>query len=165
MSAAEPIRLADRSLARRIGQVFEQHGRLGRLCDELEVIADDLPKACPRRCARAMTDLETLVPEHHAFDAKIFDELFAERQGDLLKRITDQHAEDEGLAFEIAIALEPIATGLPPQHPETLGYMLRCFFHNYRRSMLVEELAMRAACPGSDLPTVTGTRRNPEAGL
>jgi hypothetical protein len=145
MPAVEAISLAERSRAVAVSQVFEQHSRLGQLCDTLESIADDLPHACPQRCEKARVALETLVPEHHRFEARVFGNLLAGQGGGLLKRILDQHGEDEGLAFEIALALEPIAAGLPPEQPETLGYMLRCFFNSCRRSMLVEELALRAA--------------------
>lgn len=132
------------SLPRRLDVLLEQHERLGRLCDNLEAIADDLPNANPERCMRAAADLETLVPAHHSFEAGPLTEVLGAGHGDLLARIMAQHAEDEGLAFEIAIALEPVAAGTPPTQPETLGYMLRCFFNNYRRSMLVEELALRS---------------------
>lgn len=150
MSAVETIRLAEHSHARRVAQVFEQHGRLARLCDELEGIADSLPRACPKRCGLTAIELQTLVPNHHAFEAEVLSDLLSAEQGDLLRRIIDQHAEDEGLAFEIALALEPIGEGATAEQPETLGYMLRCFFNSCRRSMLVEELALRAVTPAAN---------------
>lgn len=134
----------ERSLSARLDMLLAQHEQLGQLCDELEGIADALPQACPRRCARAAAQLQTLVPAHHGFEAGTLGEMLGPGHADLLSRIMTQHAEDEGLAFEIAMALEPVAAGAPPAQPETLGYMLRCFFNNCRRSMLVEELALRS---------------------
>lgn len=147
MTPAELTSLTERSCARRIDRLYAEHGRLGELCDQLEAIADDLPRACPRRCSRAAAELQTLMPEHHAFEAVVLAEVLGGEQRGLLDRILEQHAEDEGLAFEIALALEPLSAGETPDEPETLGYMLRCFFTNCRRSMLVEELALQAARP------------------
>ena len=148
MTATLTISLAERSAARRVAQRYEEHSRLGALCDLLEAIADDLPRPCSRYCSRAVAELETAVPQHHAFEAKVLSDLLATDHRNLLDRILGQHAEDEGLAFELAMALEPIGAGAPVEQPETLGYMLRCFFNNCRRSMLVEELAIRAVHPG-----------------
>lgn len=145
MSAAPTLSLADHAIARRLRSIHEQHDRLALLCAELEAIADDLPRACPQRCRRALEALESLVPEHHATEIAVLRELLAKDRPELLERIAGQHGEDEGLAAEIAHALEPIVAGGAADAPETLGYMLRCFFNNYRRSMLVEELAIRAA--------------------
>jgi hypothetical protein len=76
----------------------------------------------------------------------------------LLPRIIRQHHEDEGLAQEIVQALEPLCEGEPAQAPEALGYMLRCFFNSVRRSMLVEELALKSVI--GELPE---TKRLPRA--
>lgn len=137
------VSILDRGVTARpaeLDRLFDEHERLGALCDLLETIADDLPRACPQRSARAAAELETLVPEHHAFEAGVLARLLGQHRSDLLARILRQHSEDEGLAFEIALALQQAAA----PDPETLGYMLRCFFNNCRRSMLVEELAMRS---------------------
>ncbi len=149
MSAAPPPRLADLATARRLRAIHDQHDRLALLCAELEAIADDLPRACPQRCRRAADALGTLVPEHHASEIVVLRELLAADRPDLVDRIARQHGEDEGLAGEIGHALEPIVAGGAADAPETLGYMLRCFFTSYRRAMLVEELAIRAAAPAA----------------
>lgn len=141
------LRLVDsdgRRLARHLETLFYHHRQLSKLCDDLEAIADDLPKVCPRRCARAVAALQKVLGGLHAFEAATLAETLG-KQSQLLARILSQHAEDEGLAFEIVLALEPIADGRQPPQPEALGYMLRCFFNNCRRSMLVGELALRSA--------------------
>ena len=152
MSATPPINLAERAAARRLSKLFDEHSRLASLCNELEKIADDLPRACPARSRRAAAELANLVPEHFAFERELFSALLKARQPDLLDRILEQHYEDEGLAGEIAEALESLGDGAEAPDPETLGYMLRCFFNNCRRSMLVEELAMRAVTEGDIAP-------------
>lgn len=148
MRAAQPISFAERAAARRMSKLFDQHSRLAALCDRLEAIADDLPRACPTRCRRAAAELVTLVPEHHAVERELLSSLLKSRQPDLLGRILQQHNEDEGLAGEIAEALEALVDGAKEPDPETVGYMLRCFFNNCRRSMLVEELAIRSMAAG-----------------
>lgn len=160
MTPAEMISLAERSTAQRVARLYADHGRLGELCDQLEAIADDLPRACPTRCRRAAAQLMNLVPAHHAFEAGVLTDVFGADRRELLARILGQHAEDEGLALEIAMALEPISAGAQPDGPETLGYMLRCFFNNCRRSMLVEELALQAALGSGVRPP----RRDSEGG-
>lgn len=148
MTPAEMISLAERSTAQRVARLYADHGRLGELCDQLEAIADDLPRACPTRCSRAAAQLTALVPAHHAFEFGVLAEVLGAGRRELLERILAQHAEDEGLALEIAMALEPLSAGAAPEEPVTLGYMLRCFFNNCRRTMLVEELALQAALAG-----------------
>jgi hypothetical protein len=145
MSAAGTISFARHAAARRLAKLFDQHARLGSLCDRLETIADDLPRSCPSRCNEAAAELAVLLTEHHAFEREVLATLLQPRQPDLFDRIFRQHSEDEGLAGEIVEALTALGSGAAVADPETVGYMLRCFFTNYRRSMLVEELAIRSA--------------------
>jgi len=152
MAAAPTLSLADHATARRLRAIYDQHDRLALLCAELEAIADDLPRACPQRCRQALETLGALLPDHHEGELELLHMLLAADRPDLLDRIIRQHGEDEGLAAEIGHALEPIVAGGAAEAPETLGYMLRCFFTTYRRSMLVEELAIRSSAPAPPLP-------------
>jgi hypothetical protein len=119
-------------------RMLADHDRLDRLCTDLERIADDLPGACPRRCARAIAGLERL-PAHHTPEEALLRSI---AEPGLHRRIVAQHHEDEGLARDIVALLAPLAEGDAPTAPETLGYMLRGFFTSCRRSMLIEELAI-----------------------
>ncbi len=145
-----------------VAEVLDQHRRMDALCAMLERIADELPRACPTRCRRVSALLETFVAAHHRYEEPVLAELLAaeeiSRGGALLSRIIAQHHEEEGLAQEILLALEPLCEGRAVKTPETLGYMLRCFFNNCRRSMLVEELALQAVLGGLPAP-----RRLPRA--
>lgn len=147
MPVATPLDLSAHALARRLRRLSEQHDRLTGLCDELEGIADELPKACPARCRNAAQALKSLLPAHHGLEIGLLSELLAAGNPQLLARIARQHGEDEGLAHEIAQGLEPLIGGDAATEPETLGYMLRCFFTGYRRAMLVEQLAVRSVVP------------------
>ena len=123
-------------------RLLGQHGELDALCRLLEEIADDLPQPCPSRCAQAVEQLTTLVAAHHAAEEPVLGALMADQA--LFARVFVQHCEDEGLAHELVLALEPLCKGQAAPAPETLGYMLRCFFTSYRRAMLIEELAIQA---------------------
>ncbi len=147
MSSVAPNHFAIRASSEPLARLLDQHARLGGLCDRLEAIADDLPRACPSRCIRAAAELQSLVPDHHAFEAAVLGKLLPATRGDLLARILRQHDEDEGLALEIAHELEPAGEGRPVADAERLGYMLRGFFTSCRRSMLIEELAIAASLP------------------
>lgn len=152
MPAVDTESLPRRAANGRLARLLDGHDRLGSLCDLLEAIADDLPRACPERCGRAAAELEATVPAHHAFERDVL--ALSAVRSDLSDRILRHHAEDEGLAFEIVAVLEPLRDGAPVVAAETLGYMLRCFFYSCRRSMLIAELAIRAdASPQASQPS------------
>lgn len=133
------------SMPQRLQELMARHKAIEGLCDEVEAIADDLPGACPQRCSRVLAMLNDLLPAHLASERDALRSLAD--APDLRERIGRLIDEDEGMAHEIAQALETLARGEAPPEPETLGYMLRCFFSNFGRSMLVTELAVRAALP------------------
>jgi hypothetical protein len=139
---------AERRRPNIVAELLDQHRRIDALCTNLEHIADRLPSACPTRCRRASFLLATLLPSHSSFERPVLAGLLAGEEigpsEPLLPRIIGQHHEDEGLAQEIVQALEPLCEGEQAQAPEALGYMLRCFFNGVRRSMLVEELALKS---------------------
>jgi hypothetical protein len=56
----------------------------------------------------------------------------------MIDRLTEEHDTDEGLAIEIADALEEVTDGRLPQNAESLGYMLRGFFDSQRRHIAWE---------------------------
>lgn len=147
MRIVETTSASERAAAARRTELAGRHARLASLCELLEEIADDLPRACPSRCHRAATALQTLLPEHHAFTRELFSRLLSKTQPDVLENIVRQQGEEEGLGLEIVQALGAWPDGAGVPDPETLGYMLRCFFNGCRRSMLVEELALRSAEP------------------
>ena len=145
IASLEPSLQASRGLT----TLLAQHAHLSALCDQIETVADELPSVCPERCCQVVERLETLSSGHHRLERDILNQLLAARDPELLARISRFNDEDEGVALEVAHALEPLVRGEAPAEPETLGYMLRCFFTSYRRSMLVSELAVRAMVPGA----------------
>lgn len=134
-----------RELIGSISAMREEHRQLASVCQLLEDIADELPHPRVPLCTRAVQLLTALLPKHHASEEALFRDL--RRDGKytaLAERIISLHHEDEDLAHQITTALEELQeTGETPE-PHMLGYLLRCFFSGYRRSMLIEELALEA---------------------
>lgn len=123
--------------------IFHDHDMLNELCGQLEAVADSLPRPDRVACARVSRMLDGFFPAH----LKRENETLARhlRDEELRGRIIAQHNEDMGLSQELVIALEPATRGERVEDAEALGYMLRCFFNGCRRSMLIEEMALRAA--------------------
>ena len=126
-----------------VAALLIEHDEIDRLCGLLEAIADTLPHPSDQDCRTAVQLLDVLIPAHMAREAGILSRRLSDPA--LRDRIAEQHHQDLGLAQELSLALEGPAAGTSPDSPDMLGYMLRCFFNGQRRSMLVEELALRAS--------------------
>jgi len=127
-----------------LASMLKDHVELACLCDALEELADCLP-AMPRASTHfaVLQRLETLLPDHHRRARELLRRVLppCPRMGGdspLLKRVIEQQHEDEGLLGDIVDALHP-GGGCACLTPNTLGYMLRCFFINGRRAMLFNE--------------------------
>ncbi len=120
--------------------LLEDHAKQWELCGWLEKIADGLPNDVPRDlCALAAHSLRTDMPRHHREEEEgLFPLLIARAEdGDLadeiIAKLSEEHASDEGFAEELVDILEGLERGEPADNPDMLGYMLRGFFENYRR--------------------------------
>jgi hemerythrin-like domain-containing protein len=117
-----------------------------RLCNILEEIADGLPGSIDRSlCAQASGYLENNLIEHHRQEENGLFLVLEERLNadhdlpEILERLREEHATDEGFASEIAEKLTQLANGSTLQNPDMLGYMLRGFFEIYRRHIHWED--------------------------
>ncbi len=117
-----------------------------RLCNILEEIADGLPGTIDRSlCAQASGYLENNLIEHHRQEENGLFLVLEERLNadhdlpEILDRLREEHATDEGFASEIAEKLAQLANGSTLQNPDMLGYMLRGFFEIYRRHIHWED--------------------------
>ncbi len=120
--------------------LLEDHVKQWELCGWLERIADGLPNEVPRDlCALAAHGLRTDMPRHHREEEEgLFPLLIARAEdGDLadeiIAKLSEEHASDEGFAEELVDILQELEKGKPVDNPDMLGYMLRGFFENYRR--------------------------------
>ncbi len=108
--------------------------RLLRLCTALETIADGLPaSARHRRAAKTLPLLSSAFDKHIFLHEKcLFPLIRSLAHTDapveaILLQLEFEHASDQGLIVEMssAFAVEP--------GDNTLGYLFRAFFDNYRR--------------------------------
>lgn len=137
------------------GPIAEGFAAVEDLCTTLEAIADKLPRSfCPIACQRAAAALTTMIPSLQArlasqiaahIDRPLVQPEPTAKRLALLVRLRRLFDEDEGLAGEIAAQLVAMAEGEVTPNPEQLGYMLRCFFQGYRKTMLVAQLLL-ACC-------------------
>lgn len=119
------------------------------LCDNLEAIADRLPKIDPEICSYAAKMIGPLLRELHAGEeGLVFAWLETRRRDDpslaaMLQELKYEHCEDECYAEEVAEMLARLATADPSANAETAGYMLRGFFTNVRRHIALEQKCLR----------------------
>jgi len=119
-------------------RLIADHLRLAALCDLLERCADDLPTwPSPATTAYLRKALATLA-QPGGDDRPPYPTL-AE-----LIDIGTRHATDVTHAQDLADALDAAPDGEQRVSPDTLGYMLRCFFNGCRQAMDCEELAILA---------------------
>lgn len=123
-----------------IAVIEEEHAVQLELCSVLEFLADSLPNAVdPRLASLAVTILRNGLKQHTSLEEEGLFPLLRRRIGGtahllaMLDQLTAEHEADEGLAIEIADALDEIVAERPTENPEMLGYMLRGFFENQRR--------------------------------
>lgn len=129
-----------------IAGIVADHAMLRRLCDDLELIADalpELPAAAEAELCRVR--LEEFVPLHYRREERLFQALFDGGPHQALRRslfaeIRAAHLLDNVHAQDLAAALSQVTAR--PVQPETLAYMLRCFFDGCRRAMAFETLAI-----------------------
>ena len=112
------------------------------LCDELEQLADALPKCDRQQCLRVARLIRPLVTQSHKVEkAIVFPQLVARlAEGSaLVEAIRIDHLEDEYFADEVADHLLLMGLGHAGLEPEAVGYMLRAFFDSVRRRIRHEQ--------------------------
>lgn len=126
-----------------VGMVVD-HAGLAQLCADLEAVADRLPiTPDPVEAARLREGLLQLLPAHEARERALCRRLFDQSKKRPAAAAVLRHIEHQRAAC--VVQGQDIATALidATRHaPETLGYMLRCFFDACRQAMAFEELAI-----------------------
>lgn len=129
-----------------IGSFFFCHikGML-KLCNALETIADTLPNQVDRQLCRNVSRLiSPVVDAAHQFEESVlFPVLEPQIQANkalaqTVKRLKDEHHEDEDFAHEISESLERLSHGQAVDTGQ-LSYMLRGFFEGMRRHIACEK--------------------------
>lgn len=120
------------------------HAEKADLCDQLEAIADSLPKNVDQlACLRIAGRLAPLIRQAHRFEEELLFPAFEAQRPlavhqDTIQRLKSEHLYDECSAEEITEELLRIGHGAPIRNPEALGFMLRAFFSTVRRHMAFE---------------------------
>jgi len=120
------------------------HRQLLALCDQLEAVADALPRPDPQACltlARAIGPL--LATAHYREEAGLFDDL---RRSALVRPalratldwLRVEHQVDLCYAEEVQDALRAYGEGRHEPPPEAAGFLLRGFFDGLRRHIKYE---------------------------
>lgn len=121
------------------------HAGLGRLCDDLETMADRLPAPPGDGIVQHLREeLVNRVPTHDARESALLARLFDDQATQpgtepILEQIRCRRASCVVQAQDLVAAFK--GDGIAPG-PETLGYMLRSFFQTCRQCMAFEELAI-----------------------
>lgn len=134
-------RLAPEALQMHMAIVYAEKAEL---CDQLEQIADSLPRHVDRlQCLRVAGRLLPLLRQAHRFEEDL---LFAYFLGETphrvrpetTERLRSEHLHDEYSAEEITEELLRLGHGGAIGNAEALSFMLRAFFENVRRHMAFE---------------------------
>lgn len=129
-----------------VGSFFWCHIKgLYKICDALEEIADTLPNKVDRKlCYNTALLISPVVEAAHLFEERVLfpvlhDEIKANQPLSItVKRLRDEHREDEDFATEISESLMSVSKGSDIDSGQ-LGYMLRGFFEGMRRHIACEK--------------------------
>lgn len=123
----------------------EAHRLLLALCDDLELIADSLPRqVVAQDCTYAAKNLGRLIRDVHAYEEQtLFPALQARFAtstdiASAIDRLKFEHLADECYADDLAEKLLDVAHGAENVNMEALAYMLRGFFDALRRHIAYE---------------------------
>jgi len=119
------------------------------VCDQLEAIADDLPRGTDiRRIRSAMQFLKIKLPAYHRDERECLFPLIARHASQsqdiaaIIAQLQIYQIEDEGYADEVIDLLAEMEKEAMQRTPEAAGYLLRGFFQNYRRYLAWQRLTI-----------------------
>jgi hemerythrin-like domain-containing protein len=143
--AAKPPREMPGLNAKSVEWWREAHRVLLALCDDLEAIADSLPRhVVAQNCIYAGKSLGRLIRDVHAYEERwLFPALQARfaSSADMtaaIERLKFEHVADECYADDLAERLIDLGNGATSINMEALAYMLRGFFDALRRHIAYE---------------------------
>jgi hypothetical protein len=119
-----------------------------RLCARLESVADSLPAGIPSgEAASICKDIGRLADGLHDDFTRRAEMLLgmgpaAPLAHCLISHVAARDAARAVQAYDLIEALIPPAVASPKIDPETLGYMLRCFFEGCRQMVALERLSL-----------------------
>jgi hypothetical protein len=140
LELADPIAvlMAERSLQRRI-------------CDDLELLADQLGGSLDvGLCAFLKAQLQGDLQIYHRNEEYLFDLLtVGEPANGMLAACAElaasQHAAMQSYVYELLEPLTDLSMGVRPGNLDTVGYMLRCCFDGMRHHLQWEDVSLLSA--------------------
>ncbi len=124
-----------------------------RLCDSLELVADQLPEQVDRYLCETLNEqLYFNLPIYHRNEEALFERIGRRAPSGMevypvLNRIRQEHAMHDCYADELRETLNVGCIGNGFQNPDMLGYMLRFFFETMRRHLAWEDLTLMPMVP------------------
>lgn len=114
------------------------YGKMLRICDDLETVADTLPNPDRRFCRRLATELDTTVKVvNRREESDLFPLLAEQASATIIARLREEHEQDASGAAGIVRSL--FSYGRAKGSHETTGYMLRAYFLAVRRHIAFEQ--------------------------
>lgn len=124
-------------------------GEREMLCDQLEAIADSLPNCVDRGTVLSATRfLRHKVPAYHRDERDCLFPMLQRRaprsfgMNQIAVMMLSCQVDDEDYAVELADMLETVVVQQPVRNADATGYMLRGFFHSYRRYLAWQRLTI-----------------------
>ena len=130
-----------------LAPLIARHAQVARLCDRLEACADRLPVwPIEPDVEHLCRELDDLIDREEVSDGVFVAELFGSEARDpltsgLLRQIDAWQIANLIHAQDVVSALRS-GSARDGTSPETLSYMLRCFFMARRQTLAFEELAI-----------------------
>lgn len=130
--------------------VEDEHRLIENACEQLEVLADELPALPPPpQLESLIVLLRDAIPAHCRHEEDAIRAPLADPEAERLCRgalniLIDEHATNEAIAHELADALEDCMDAATAPAPEALGQLARQFFVLMRRHMAWEEFVLHA---------------------
>ena len=127
------------------GAVTGSHRLQLALCNELEAVADSLPRDIDQqRCLTLARAICPTIARAHVLEENILFPALHRRWSSVpgltetVERLRFEHYEDMCFAEEVHDALMSIGRGEPAPSADAIGYMLRGFFEAVRRHIAFE---------------------------
>ena len=128
--------------------IAHERSRLHEICDELELIADQLGGQVNVQLYKSiLNSLRDELPLYHRDEEALFNLLLERKPADkvLAKRIelaVSEHSTIESYAFELAEPIGNVIAGNDLSNVEAAGYLLRCCFEITRQHLRWEDVTL-----------------------
>jgi iron-sulfur cluster repair protein YtfE (RIC family) len=120
-------------------------GQLAALCNELEFVADSLPRDIDSHaCLSVAQRMMPLIKHAHSFEEEVLYPLLVagahqDQLDSVIERLKYEHWGDEDFAEQLYHLIRSFVAEQTPERAESLSWMLRGFFEGMRRHLAFEK--------------------------